>query len=58
MECLCAICGVGKKTEVELEKHIMEYHDGRTFSCVKFVRINAMGKSFTQSCDNALGHYL
>ena len=33
MDYLCALCGIGKKTVAELDKHVIENHDGRTFSC-------------------------
>ena len=33
MENLCVICGIRKSTEAQLDKHIIEYHDGRSFSC-------------------------
>ena len=33
MDSLCALCGVVKKTKADLEKHIIESHDGRTYSC-------------------------
>ena len=33
MDSLGALRGVVKKTKTELEKHIIECHDGRTYSC-------------------------
>ena len=33
MDSLCALCGVVKETKSDLEKHIIESHDGRTYSC-------------------------
>ena len=33
MENLCVICGIRKSTKAQLDKHIIEYHNGRSFSC-------------------------